>query len=79
MSHWRDRCRPIIRNVIEAWNGKDKKDLRDALFEAYPFGERKRYPYKVWLSEIAFQTKKKKVYWKSSRKQEIGKDQLKMF
>jgi len=62
-SHWRDACRPIIANAIAAWNGEDECELRKVLYELYPFGERKMYPYKVWLSEIAFQMKKKKTYW----------------
>lgn len=27
-------------------------ELRKALRAAYPFGERKHWPYKVWLAEI---------------------------
>ena len=62
-SHWRDICRPIIAATIKEYQGKDTKALRKALYEAYPFGERKMYPYKVWLSEIQFQLGKSKRLW----------------
>ena len=77
-SHWRDRARPIIQEVIKAWNGQDEKELRKALHEAYPFGERKMYPYKVWLSEIRLQTKKTKRLWKK-KEQPISELQERMF
>ena len=49
---WRKHCAPIIDRVITETGTKDMKKLRKALKEAYPYGERKRWPYKVWLSEI---------------------------
>lgn len=30
----------------------DTKAMRKAINEYYPFGERRRYPYKVWLEEL---------------------------
>ena len=73
MAHktWRDSCAVIIAKVLLETKGQDEKAIRKALFEAYPFGERKYHPYKIWLSEIKVQ-----------RKQRVSippKDQLDMF
>lgn len=77
-SYWRDHCRPIIASTISAWNGKDEKELRKALYEAYPFGERRWYPYKVWLSEIRFQLGKSRTLWKK-KSQPQDENQLVLF
>lgn len=60
-SHWRAAAAPIIAKVIADNKGKDLKEVRKALFHAYPFGERQYHPYKIWLDECARQlgTKKK--------------------
>ena len=60
MSSWRDCAAPIIRNVILTIGREDEKKLRKALFDAYPFGERKYTPYKIWLDEIKRQVGSKK-------------------
>ena len=60
MATWREIARPIIAKVI-AENGDDGGKLKRALFEAYPFGQRKHFPYKVWLDEIKIQTGRKPV------------------
>ena len=81
-SHWRDRCRPIVAEIIKAWNGKDEKELRRALYEAYPFGERKRHPYKIWLNEIQLQLGKQKRAWHLGRQKksaEVDPNQATMF
>lgn len=52
---WRDRARPIIARVISEVGTEDKKKLRDALREAYPFGPRQYHPYKIWCHEIRVQ------------------------
>jgi len=49
---WREHCAPIIARVIEETGREDIKKLRKALKEAYPYGERRCWPYKVWCSEI---------------------------
>ena len=56
---WRDIARPIIEKVIANHSG-DEKALKKALLDAYPFGERKYHPYKIWLDEIKRQTGTKK-------------------
>tara|TARA_R100000700_G_scaffold5572_1_gene8947 strand:- start:150 stop:377 length:228 start_codon:yes stop_codon:yes gene_type:complete len=49
---WREHCAPIIREIISETGKHDMKLLRKKLREAYPYGERAYWPYKVWLSEI---------------------------
>jgi len=58
---WRTIAAPIIALVIREVGVDDTKALRKALRDAYPFGEREMWPYKVWLDEIHRQlgTKKK--------------------
>lgn len=53
---WRDVAAPIIARVLAEADRSDPKVLRKALHDAYPFGERAYWPYKVWLDEIARQT-----------------------
>lgn len=50
--NWRERARPVIRRVIAENGMTDEKVLRRALREAYPFGERRYHPYKIWCSEV---------------------------
>ena len=57
---WRDHARPIVARVLEKTKGQDEKAIRAALFEAYPFGQRKYHPYKIWLDEIRVQRGKKR-------------------
>lgn len=51
---WRDSARPIIKEVLEKHHDNEGA-LKRALFDAYPFGERKYHPYKIWLDEIKVQ------------------------
>ena len=44
---------------ITKMQAEDTPERRKALREAYPAGERKYHPYKVWLDEIARQTGRK--------------------
>lgn len=57
--NWRDIARPIIHQVLEKTRGQDEKVIREALREAYPFGQRSFHPYKIWLDEIKVQQKKR--------------------
>lgn len=52
---WRSRARSIIADVIHRVGTSDPKALRAALREAYPFGERKNHPYKIWCHEVRLQ------------------------
>lgn len=57
---WRDIARPIIAEVLKENKGKDEKEIKKALYDAYPFGERAMHPYKIWNDEIKIQTGKKR-------------------
>lgn len=52
MASWRDSARPKIAAVIREVGRDDIKALRKALRDAYPYGERKYHPYKIWCDEI---------------------------
>lgn len=49
---WRDRLAPVIAKVIAEVGREEPKRLRAALRDAYPCGERKYWPYKVWCDEV---------------------------
>jgi hypothetical protein len=57
---WRDYARPIIYQVLTETAGKPEKEIKAALRDAYPFGERAMHPYKVWCDEIKRQRGLKK-------------------
>lgn len=52
---WRDQARPIIAEVIRRVGTADRKQLRAALREAYPWGPRQYHPYRIWCHEIRVQ------------------------
>lgn len=52
MATWRDSAGPIISEVIHRVGRADMKKLRKELREAYPYGQRKHWPYKVWCDEV---------------------------
>jgi hypothetical protein len=54
-SHWRHAAAPIIAKILQETKGQGEKEIRAALREAYPFGQRQYHPYKMWLKEIKFQ------------------------
>lgn len=51
-SQWRGKAAPVITQVVFRIGRGDPKALRRALRQAYPFGERRGWPYKAWLAEI---------------------------
>ncbi len=56
-SSWRRHSAPIIARILAEFpEGAERKA---ALHGAYPFGERKYHPYKIWLDEIARQEHRK--------------------
>jgi hypothetical protein len=67
MTH-RDHIRPLIANIIASVGTDDKGRLKRALFDAYPYGERKYWPYKVWCSEIRIQLGLRKTRFPIDRK-----------
>jgi len=42
----------VIQETIDRVGCEDEKALRRAISKAYPFGERRMWPYKVWLSQV---------------------------
>lgn len=52
---WRDSARPIIAKVLADNEGKTDKEIRRALRDAYPWGQRAMHPYKIWCDEIKVQ------------------------
>ena len=61
---WRERCAPIIAKVLADTKGLTEKEIKKALRDAYPYGERAMHPYKIWCDEIqkqrGFKKRKKK-------------------
>lgn len=51
-SYWRNIAGPIIAEVIARVGREDERVLRKALHHAYPFGERRMHPYKIWCDEV---------------------------
>lgn len=49
---WRQIAAPIIQQVLMNTEGLPEDVVRRELREAYPFGQRENWPYKVWLDEI---------------------------
>ena len=58
-SDWRRFAAPIITKVIQEHAGESESAVRLALRAAYPFGERKYHPYKIWCDEVQVQLGKK--------------------
>ena len=74
MNTWREFARPIIKRVICEVGTGDMVLLRRALREAYPFGVRQYFPYRVWLDEIQVQLGNKRF----GRQEKEDKRQLKI-
>lgn len=71
-SYWREKATPIITKVIADNKGKDLKEIRKALHNAYPFGPRQYHPHKIWLDECARQLGiKKQTHRHLGRKKKI--------
>lgn len=60
-SYWREQAAPIIARVLAETAGQEERDIQRALTAAYPFGERRMWPYKAWLAEIKAQRGKKRT------------------
>ena len=55
IGYWRTKARPIVNEVMDRVGIEDMKGLRAELRNAYPFGQKAMFPYKMWLKEIKFQ------------------------
>ena len=51
-SPWRERSAQVICKVIKDNPKATIKGLHKKISKAYPFGERKYHPYKIWLDEV---------------------------
>lgn len=51
-SPWRVKSAQVIYKIIKENSGITIKELRKKISKAYPFGERKYHPYKIWLDEV---------------------------
>lgn len=51
-SPWRRKAREICDRVRRESPEARGKDLRRLLRQAYPFGQRKFHPYRIWCSEV---------------------------
>jgi len=51
-SLWRLKSRAVILQVIADNPDADPAKLRMLVSQAYPFGERRYHPYRIWLSEV---------------------------
>ena len=76
-SKWRKIAKGIISEVLA--DRLPPKAERKALTQAYPFGERARWPYKVWLDEIKRQKGLKRTLYAHRIKPEADKNQMEMF
>jgi hypothetical protein len=65
---WREDCAPIIAAVLVATKGLPEKEIKKALRDAYPYGERAMHPYKTWCDEIQKQRGLKKRKKKGGKK-----------
>lgn len=66
---WREKFSPIIARVIAENRDKPLSEQRKALRAAFPAGERKYHPYKIWLDEINVQLGRKKIAERAHRRQ----------
>ncbi|MFZ4509292.1 MAG: hypothetical protein ACOYON_16510 [Fimbriimonas sp.] len=49
---WYERSCQIIGQVIAENPGASDEELRALVSDAYPFGQRKMWPYKAWLKAV---------------------------
>ena len=80
---WRDHCAPIIAKVLADNKGLTEKEIKKALRDAYPYGERAMHPYKIWCDEIQKQRGLKKRKKKGGKRKfeqvETDPKQLQIF
>lgn len=71
---WREHCRPIIAKVLSDNKDSTEKEIKKALFDAYPYGQRSLHPYKIWCDEIKVQRG-----LKPSKSKDIDPNQTNLF
>lgn len=50
-SHWRLRAREVITDALQGVDVSDLNACKKAIDDAYPFGPREHWPYRMWLLE----------------------------
>lgn len=63
-SLWRERAAQVIYKIIKDNPGITIKELRKKISKAYPFGERKYHPYKIWLDEVRRAIRREELFIK---------------
>jgi hypothetical protein len=71
---WREDCAPLIAQVIRENEGKPLPEIKAALRDAYPYGQRSLHPYKIWRDEI-----KRQLGQKKSKSGTVNDNQLNLF
>ena len=57
---WAEKCHIVLEEILQQ-HPHDTPERRKAIRDAYPFGERKYWPYKVWCKVVSDMTKAKKI------------------
>lgn len=52
MSYWNVKSREVISAIVTEVGVDDEAALYRAILAAYPFGERRQWPYKVFCEEV---------------------------
>jgi len=58
-SPWRQQATLVLARVLWATENATPSVRAKALRDAYPFGERRYWPYRVWLDQLARMTGRK--------------------
>ena len=71
---WRSLAAPIVAEVIARVGLRDPRALRKALRDAFPWPDKHNWPYRVYRSEVAIQTgrRKRKLYQRRTKKSGPG-------
>lgn len=78
-SPWRQKAAVVIARVLAETEGCAPEARRLALRLAYPFAQRKYWPYRVWLDQIARMTGRKPALGARRRNLWVDHRQLRMF
>lgn len=50
--YWLEKCRPVIKSIIDANPALPDRELREVLDERYPFAVRTNGEWSAWASEV---------------------------
>lgn len=80
-SRYRERAREAIRAALanaDRWKADPKRRLK-IVSQAYPFGARENWPYRVWLDEVAAIVKGVKRHSSRRRRRRTYPGQMLLF